>query len=181
MRRQDIIQHHSVLSLSAGQHTKEKINLVITLGILWTCRGLVTDCWRSVPRSVIQLMYGLLTWFLLHWKTQWASFWLDVLCWQLFLPCCANAILCQKAWQCFFPQYLLPHIKTPLFIVNGGYDWWQVNPLMSLLSHGLATPPSRSDLICFPSWHLMQHAVSTLTAWLFVLATACCVTQDTNF
>jgi hypothetical protein len=97
------------------------------------------------------------------------------------LPCCTNAILCQKAWQCFFPQYLLPHIKTPLFIVNGGYDWWQVNPLMSLLSHGLATPPSRSDLICFPSWHLMQHAVSTLTAWLFVLATACCVTQDTNF
>jgi hypothetical protein len=113
---------------------------------------------------MIQLMYGLLTWFLLYWRTQWASFWLDVLCWQLFLPCCTNAILCQKAWQCFFPQYLLPHIKTPLFIVNGGYDWWQVNPLMSLLSHGLATPPVGQISFAFQAgiWCNMQYQHSQL-------------------
>jgi hypothetical protein len=36
------------------------------------------------------------------------------------------------AWQCFFPQYLLPHIKTPLFIVNGGYDWWQMDNIVTV-------------------------------------------------
>jgi hypothetical protein len=40
-------------------------------------------------------------------------------------------ISCGKGWQCFFPQYLLPHIKTPLYIVNGGYDWWQVDLLFT--------------------------------------------------
>uniref|UniRef100_A0A0D6R6B2 Pectin acetylesterase n=1 Tax=Araucaria cunninghamii TaxID=56994 RepID=A0A0D6R6B2_ARACU len=27
---------------------------------------------------------------------------------------------------CFFPQYLLPYIKTPLFILNTAYDSWQI-------------------------------------------------------
>uniref|UniRef100_A0A803M2Q1 Pectin acetylesterase n=1 Tax=Chenopodium quinoa TaxID=63459 RepID=A0A803M2Q1_CHEQI len=27
--------------------------------------------------------------------------------------------------QCFFPQYLLSYIKTPLFILNSAYDTWQ--------------------------------------------------------
>ncbi|CAK9256320.1 unnamed protein product [Sphagnum jensenii] len=34
--------------------------------------------------------------------------------------------------DCFFPQYLLPHIKTPLFIVNGGYDWWQMDNIVTV-------------------------------------------------
>ncbi|CAM6069246.1 unnamed protein product [Sphagnum tenellum] len=34
--------------------------------------------------------------------------------------------------HCFFPQYLLPHIKTPLYIVNGGYDWWQMDNIIAL-------------------------------------------------
>ncbi|KAH9319621.1 hypothetical protein KI387_021390, partial [Taxus chinensis] len=28
--------------------------------------------------------------------------------------------------QCFFPQYLVQNIKTPLFILNAAYDSWQV-------------------------------------------------------
>jgi hypothetical protein len=40
------------------------------------------------------------------------------------------------AWQCFFPQYLLPHIKTPLFIVNGGYDWWQMDNIVTVDTSG---------------------------------------------
>lgn len=29
------------------------------------------------------------------------------------------------AWQCFFPQYTAPHLQTPIFAVNSGYDSWQ--------------------------------------------------------
>ncbi|XP_057837565.1 pectin acetylesterase 3 isoform X2 [Cryptomeria japonica] len=27
--------------------------------------------------------------------------------------------------QCFFPQYLLPYIQTPIFVLNAAYDTWQ--------------------------------------------------------
>eukprot|EP01018_Ginkgo_biloba_P008438 Gb_15309 [translate_table: standard] len=39
--------------------------------------------------------------------------------------------------QCFFPQYLLQSIKTPLFILNAAYDSWQVQ---SSLAPGVADP-----------------------------------------
>jgi hypothetical protein len=29
--------------------------------------------------------------------------------------------------QCFFPQYVVPTLRTPLFILNAAYDSWQVN------------------------------------------------------
>ena len=29
------------------------------------------------------------------------------------------------ARQCFFPQYTVPHLKTPVFALNSGYDVWQ--------------------------------------------------------
>jgi hypothetical protein len=28
-------------------------------------------------------------------------------------------------WFCFFPQYMLPYLKTPIFALNSGYDSWQ--------------------------------------------------------
>lgn len=34
-------------------------------------------------------------------------------------------------WQCLFPQYLLPLIETPLFVVNSAYDPLQVNIIFS--------------------------------------------------
>jgi len=33
--------------------------------------------------------------------------------------------------ECFFPQYLLSQIETPLFIVNGAYDWWQLDNIVA--------------------------------------------------
>lgn len=33
--------------------------------------------------------------------------------------------------ECFFPQYLLSQMKTPLFVVNGAYDWWQMDNIVA--------------------------------------------------
>lgn len=40
--------------------------------------------------------------------------------------------------QCFFPQYVVPELRTSLFILNAAYDAWQVttssdNPMQNLL------------------------------------------------
>ncbi|XP_027918312.1 pectin acetylesterase 8-like [Vigna unguiculata] len=43
---------------------------------------------------------------------------------------------------CFFPQYVVSHISTPIFIVNSAYDSWQIR---NILAPGAADP---SD-----SWH----------------------------
>ncbi|GER25250.1 pectinacetylesterase family protein [Striga asiatica] len=32
--------------------------------------------------------------------------------------------------QCFFPQYALPYIKTPFFILNSAYDVYQINHIL---------------------------------------------------
>ncbi|XP_021753639.1 pectin acetylesterase 9-like [Chenopodium quinoa] len=32
--------------------------------------------------------------------------------------------------QCFFPQYFLSYIKTPLFVLNSAYDTWQLNNIL---------------------------------------------------
>ncbi|GLJ41217.1 hypothetical protein SUGI_0853230 [Cryptomeria japonica] len=39
--------------------------------------------------------------------------------------------------QCFFPQYLLPYIQTPLFVLNAVYDTWQ---FYNILAPGSADP-----------------------------------------
>lgn len=33
--------------------------------------------------------------------------------------------------KCFFPQYLLPHIQTPVFILNPAYDSWQIQNILA--------------------------------------------------
>lgn len=33
--------------------------------------------------------------------------------------------------QCFFPQYLLPYINTPLFVLNAAYDSWQIKNILA--------------------------------------------------
>ncbi|XP_024381508.1 pectin acetylesterase 7 isoform X2 [Physcomitrium patens] len=33
--------------------------------------------------------------------------------------------------ECFFPQYLISEMKTPLFVVNGAYDWWQMDNIVA--------------------------------------------------
>lgn len=32
--------------------------------------------------------------------------------------------------QCFFPQYMLPYINTPLFVLNAAYDSWQIKNIL---------------------------------------------------
>eukprot|EP00250_Pteridium_aquilinum_P012623 c20841_g2_i3 orf=2-373(-) len=36
--------------------------------------------------------------------------------------------------QCFFPSYLIHHIKSPFFILNAAYDSWQWNNVLVPLS-----------------------------------------------
>lgn len=37
---------------------------------------------------------------------------------------------CKEGDKCFFPQYLLKTIKTPLFILNPAYDTWQIQNIL---------------------------------------------------
>ncbi|CAI5527919.1 unnamed protein product, partial [Closterium sp. Naga37s-1] len=43
-----------------------------------------------------------------------------------------------ERWKCFFPEYFLPLLHTPLFIGNTLYDSWQMN-------HSFAVPASFSS------------------------------------
>ncbi|KAJ8754359.1 hypothetical protein K2173_002810 [Erythroxylum novogranatense] len=36
-----------------------------------------------------------------------------------------------KPALCFFPQYVVPQIRTPLFILNSAYDWWQIRNILA--------------------------------------------------
>nr|GEZ28827.1 hypothetical protein [Tanacetum cinerariifolium] len=37
-----------------------------------------------------------------------------------------------KPGLCFYPQYAIQYIKTPVFVMNSAYDTWQVNQLKRL-------------------------------------------------
>lgn len=66
----------------------------------------------------------------------------------------------EKLWQCFFPQYLLSQIETPLFIVNGAYDWWQVH-----LPTPISDPPVILHSINFDSYINCWHKLSDDLFW----------------
>lgn len=38
--------------------------------------------------------------------------------------------------QCFFPQYVAKTMRTPLFVINSGYDFWQVSKFFELIKDG---------------------------------------------
>ncbi|KAG6529602.1 hypothetical protein ZIOFF_011811 [Zingiber officinale] len=46
------------------------------------------------------------------------------------LPGCNSAMEPAMAMQCFFPQYMVHEVKTPLFILNSAYDSWQVSNIL---------------------------------------------------
>ncbi|KAL6556500.1 Pectin acetylesterase 8 [Orobanche gracilis] len=53
------------------------------------------------------------------------------------------------ATHCFFPQYVVKQIRTPLFIINAAYDSWQIK---NILVPGVADPHGlwhncRSDIV----------------------------------
>lgn len=55
-------------------------------------------------------------------------------------------------FQCFFPQNLINHITTPLFILNAAYDAWQVNSIaMLFLYYAAGTTCLYSFHAHFPS------------------------------
>jgi len=45
---------------------------------------------------------------------------------------CLAAQSPQTTWQCFFPQYALPFIQTPLFVTQSSGDSWQQGSVMQL-------------------------------------------------
>ncbi|KAL8536627.1 hypothetical protein ACS0TY_011995 [Phlomoides rotata] len=49
-------------------------------------------------------------------------------------PSCTSKM---KPSLCFFPEYAAKEIRTPLFIVNGAYDSWQIK---NILAPGVADP-----------------------------------------
>ncbi|CAH3194869.1 unnamed protein product [Porites evermanni] len=39
---------------------------------------------------------------------------------------CVRAQKWKQEWRCFFPQYLIPFLSSPIFLVNSLYDLWQI-------------------------------------------------------
>ncbi|KAH9325142.1 hypothetical protein KI387_005320, partial [Taxus chinensis] len=61
--------------------------------------------------------------------------------------------------QCFFPQYLLPYIQTPFFVLNAAYDTWQVH---NILAPGSSDPHGH--------WHYCKNnPVNCTSAQLEIL------------
>lgn len=45
---------------------------------------------------------------------------------------CLHAQKRKRKYRCFFPQYLLPFVSTPVFLVNSLYDSWQLGSLSNI-------------------------------------------------
>ena len=45
---------------------------------------------------------------------------------------CLQAQKRKKKYRCFFPQYSLPFVTTPVFLVNSLYDSWQIGSLSNI-------------------------------------------------
>ena len=45
---------------------------------------------------------------------------------------CVTKMKRKDSWKCLFPQYLLPHVRSPLFIVNPLYDSWQLGNILKV-------------------------------------------------
>lgn len=44
-------------------------------------------------------------------------------------------VLFARFWQCFFPQYVVPSMRTPLFVINAAFDSWQVGYIPLYYKH----------------------------------------------
>jgi len=45
---------------------------------------------------------------------------------------CLKAQRHADAWKCLMAQYVVPHIKTPYFLMNSAVDFWQIQNIMGL-------------------------------------------------
>merc|ERR1711988_1920144 len=39
---------------------------------------------------------------------------------------CLQAYPKNESWKCLMAQYILPHLETPVFVMNSAYDLWQL-------------------------------------------------------
>lgn len=63
--------------------------------------------------------------------------------------------------QCFFPQYVVEQIRTPLFVLNAAYDSWQVglHPPSSVASLDTAAAAAiRASLTSISQIFFPMHA-----------------------
>lgn len=60
---------------------------------------------------------------------------------------------CHLSVQCFFPQYALPNIRTPYFILNSAYDVYQVKKMLLNIFQHLVT----SDNACLNFFGQLHH------------------------
>uniref|UniRef100_J3N4P4 Pectin acetylesterase n=1 Tax=Oryza brachyantha TaxID=4533 RepID=J3N4P4_ORYBR len=69
----------------------------------------------------------------------------------------------QYSYQCFFPQYILPNIRTPYFILNSAYDVYQ-DLIVQLISNNTCFYPylnSSIIILCLPHVILEANGVTS--------------------
>lgn len=49
---------------------------------------------------------------------------------------CVAAHTASDSWKCLFAEYTLPHISTPMFVLQSGYDAWQMANVLDLPCYG---------------------------------------------
>ena len=40
---------------------------------------------------------------------------------------CLAAYAVTEQWKCLMAQYIVPHLRTPIYVMNSAYDAWQVS------------------------------------------------------
>ena len=55
---------------------------------------------------------------------------------------CVAAYTAAEQWKCFLPQYILPFMRTPYFVVNSFYDKWQVRRRFGFARRGPCQTPT---------------------------------------
>ena len=62
-------------------------------------------------------------------------------------PACIKRTPVAEHWKCFFPQYFLDLVQTPIFVLQSAYDIWQVVNNLDVV----CTIPSYEDILLFRS------------------------------
>eukprot|EP00928_Gymnodinium_smaydae_P045833 TRINITY_DN30507_c0_g1_i1.p1 TRINITY_DN30507_c0_g1~~TRINITY_DN30507_c0_g1_i1.p1 ORF type:complete len:419 (-),score=38.08 TRINITY_DN30507_c0_g1_i1:94-1314(-) len=88
-------------------------------------------------------------------------------------------------WKCFMAQYVEPYVHTPLFIVEGMYDSWQINNIL-LLGCGNPTPEDTCDRLQLDAFFeygrsMNKSVASAVNAKRGVFISACIVHCETVY
>lgn len=61
-------------------------------------------------------------------------------------------------WQCLWAQYLLPHISSPVFVLNSQYDWVQLQSILELPLACVDAPLTnctQAEWNALQGWHIL--------------------------